>query len=136
MTGKFMLSATTPQETLEWGKLRWMSHPPSTDASQLTVLEVTVEPGQGHSFHKHPDQEEVIYCVAGTVEQWLDEEKRIMGPGDSVFVGADVVHATFNVGEDNAVLLAILGPCVGESGYELIEVADEAPWNTLRRDTP
>ena len=132
MIGKFMLSAETEQEKLDWGKLRWMSHPPSTGAGQLTVIEVSVEPGQGHDFHKHPDQEEVIYCVAGKVEQWLGEERREMGPGDSVFIRADVVHATFNIGDEDAVLLAILGPCVGDMGYELVEVADQAPWNSLR----
>ena len=132
MIGKFMLSAETEQEKLDWGKLRWMSHPPSTGAGQLTVIEVSVEPGPGHDFHKHPDQEEVIYCVAGKVEQWLGEERREMGPGDSVFIRADVVHATFNIGDEDAVLLAILGPCVGDMGYELVEVADQAPWNSLR----
>ena len=132
MTGKFMMSAETPPEVLDWGKLRWMSHPPSTGAGQLTVIEVNISPGEGHDFHKHPDQEEVIYCISGKVEQWLDREKRILGPGDSVFIGADVVHASFNVGDDDAQLLAILGPCVGDQGYELVDVADQAPWNTLR----
>ena len=132
MTGKFMLSAETPPETLDWGKLRWMSNPPSTGAKDLTVIEVKITPGQGHNFHKHPDQEEVIYVISGHVEQWLDREKRILGPGDSVFIGADVVHASFNIGETNSQLLAILGPCVGEEGYELVDVADEEPWSTLR----
>ncbi len=132
MTGRFMLSAETPPEELDWGSLRWMSHPPSTAAKQLTVIEVTLSPGKGHDFHKHPDQEEVIYVIDGSVEQWLDQEKRILGPGDSVFIDADVVHASFNVGGSEAKLLAILGPCVGEGGYELVDVAGEAPWNSLR----
>ena len=132
MTGKFMMSAETPAEVLDWGKLRWMSHPPSTGAEQLTVIEVNITPGNGHDFHKHPDQEEVIYCISGTVEQWLDREKRIFGPGDSVFIGAGVVHASFNVGETDAQLIAILGPCVGEQGYELVDVAGEIPWKGLR----
>ena len=132
MTGKFMMSADTPPEVLDWGKLRWMSHPPSTGAAKLTVIEVNISPGEGHDFHKHPDQEEVIYCISGKVEQWLDREKRIFGPGDSVFIGADVVHASFNVGDDDAKLLAILGPCVGDQGYELVDVADQAPWSNLR----
>lgn len=132
MTGTFMMSADTPAEELDWGKLRWMSHPPSTGAGQLTVIKVNITPGNGHDFHKHPDQEEVIYCIAGTVEQWLGEEKRTFGPGDSVFIGADVVHASFNVGDRDAKLLAILGPCVGDEGYELVDVAGEAPWKDLR----
>jgi len=132
MNGTFMLAADTPAETLDWGQLKWMSHPPSTGAGRLTVIEVNIAPGQGHDFHKHPHQEEVIYCISGKVEQWLDQEKRIFGPGDSVFIGADVVHASFNVGDTNAKLLAILGPCVGDQGYELVDVTSEAPWNSLR----
>ena len=133
MTGTFMMSANTPAETLDWGKLRWMSHPPSTGAGQLTVIEVNITPGNGHDFHKHPDQEEVSYCISGKGEQWLGEEMRIFGPGDSVFIGADVVHASFNMGESDAQLLAILGPCVGDEGYELVDVASEVPWKDLRR---
>lgn len=132
MTGTFMMSADTPAEVLDWGKLRWMSHPPSTGAGQLTVIEVNITPGNGHDFHKHPDQEEVIYCISGKVEQWLGTEKRILGPGDSVFIGADEVHASFNIGDSDAQLLAILGPCVGDEGYELVDVAGEAPWKDLR----
>ena len=132
MHGRFMLSADTPPETLDWGKLRWTSHPPSTGAGQLTVIEVNITPGCGHDFHKHPDQEEVIYCISGQVEQWLDTERRVLGPGDSVFIGKDVVHASFNVGETDAQLLAILGPCVGPQGYELVDVAGDAPWKDLR----
>lgn len=132
MSGTFKMSRDTPAETLDWGMLRWMSNPPATGAGQLTVIEVNILPGQGHDFHKHPDQEEVIYVIEGAVEQWLDTDKRMMGPGDSVFIGADVVHASFNTGEADAKLLAILGPCVGELGYELVDVADQPPWKDLR----
>lgn len=132
MSGRYMMSAETSPEVLDWGRLRWMSHPPSTGAGQLTVIEVNIAPGKGHDFHKHPDQEEVIYCIAGTVEQWLDREKRMLGPGDAVFIGADVVHASFNAGAADARLLAILGPCVGDQGYELVDMAGEAPWKDLR----
>ncbi len=56
----------------------------------------------------------------------------MIGPCDSLFIGADVVHASFNIGDTDAKLLAILGPCVGEGGYETVEVGNEAPWNALR----
>ncbi|UCD41229.1 MAG: cupin domain-containing protein, partial [Chloroflexota bacterium] len=94
--------------------------------------DVELFPGKGHDFHKHPDQEEVIVCVKGTLEQWVGEEMRMLKPGDAVFIQADEVHASFNMGDENAYALAILGPCVGEIGYEVVEVADQAPWNSLR----
>ena len=53
-------------------------------------------------------------------------------PGDCAYIPADVVHASFNVGTTDAKVVAILGPCVGEIGYELVDVAGEAPWRDLR----
>ncbi|MHA1158615.1 MAG: cupin domain-containing protein [Alphaproteobacteria bacterium] len=132
MQGSFAIAADVEPEVLDWGRLKWMSHPPSTGARQLTVIDVSLAPGKGHDFHKHPDQEEVLYIVAGSVEQWVDQEKRILGPGDSAFVPADMVHASFNAGDSDARIIAILGPCVGENGYELVDVASEAPWRDLR----
>jgi quercetin dioxygenase-like cupin family protein len=132
MPGKFTIARDVPPDELDWGQLRWLSHPPSTGARQLTVIDVTLAPGKGHDFHKHPDQEEVILILAGEVEQWVDRDKRVLNPGDSAFVPAGGVHASFNVGEGDAKIVAILGPCVGDGGYELVDVAGEAPWNGLR----
>jgi len=132
MGGKFVMAAETTPEVLDWGKLGWMSNPPNTGAKQLTVIDVTLAPGKGHDFHKHPDQEEVIYVVSGQVEQWVDREKRVLGAGDSAFIPADMVHASFNVGTGDAKIVAILGPCVGDGGYELVDVAGDAPWKDLR----
>ena len=129
---KFIIRSETPREQLDWGTLGWLSNPPTTNNKNLTVIDVELFPGKGHDFHKHPDQEEVIVCVKGILEQWVGEEMRMLKPGDSVFIQADEVHATFNMGDESAYALAILGPCVGEIGYEVVEVADQAPWNTLR----
>ena len=132
MPNKFMIRSDVAPEVLDWGELRWLSNPPATGAGHLTVIDVTLSPGKGHNFHKHPDQEEVLLIVAGQVEQWVDREKRILGPGDSAFVPKGIVHASFNAGETDAHIAAILGPCVGEVGYVSVEVGAEAPWNTLR----
>ena len=133
MPGKFVMAGDVVPEINDWGKLGWLSNPPNTGARDLTVIHVTLAPGKGHNFHKHPDQEEVIYVVSGKVEQWVDRDKRILAPGDCVFIPPDTVHASFNVGASDATIVAILGPCVGKIGYELVDVAGDAPWNTLRR---
>lgn len=131
MSGQFVTAADAQREQLSWGSLGWMCRP-AIGAKDLTVIEVTLIPGGGHNFHKHPDQEEVIYVIDGTVEQWLRDEKRLLHPGDAVFIPADVVHASFNTGTAPAKLLAILGPCVGEGGYVSVEVGDQEPWKSLR----
>ena len=117
----------------DFGTSSWLSNPPNTGTKQLTVIDVNLDPGKGHNFHKHPHQEEVVLVVAGKVEQWVDRENRILGPGDSAFIPADVVHASFNCGDQSAKIIVTLGPCVGPVGYELVDVSDEAPWKTLRK---
>jgi quercetin dioxygenase-like cupin family protein len=132
MSGKFIPAAQADREKLDWGTLAWLSRPTTTEAEQLVVIEVNLSPGHGHNFHKHPEQEEVIYVIEGSIEQWLRQEKRMLNPGDSVFIPADTVHASFNVSSRPAKLLAILGPCVGPGGYQLVDVSGDAPWNALR----
>lgn len=132
MTGRFITAQGVKREQLAWGSLAWFSSPQASNAKDLVVLEVTLSPGGGHNFHKHPHQEEVIYVIEGQIEQWAGREKRMLGPGDSAFIGADVVHASFNTSNQQAKLLAILGPCVGEGGYELVDVAQQEPWASLR----
>lgn len=132
MNGGFLLATQAQVEETPWGPMAWVSRPSTTNAQQLTVIEVTLFPGGGHNFHKHPDQEEVIYVLAGRIEQWIEQDSTSLGPGDSAFIGAGVVHASFNTGSVPAKVLAILGPCVGQGGYELVDVAGEAPWKTLR----
>ncbi len=80
------------REQLDWGGLGWISRPPSTGARQLTVLDVSLEPGHGHDFHMHPEQEEVIVVQAGEIEQWLEGQQTVLGPGEAVFIGMGTVH--------------------------------------------
>ena len=133
MAGTFVTRATLEQTNLDWGSTAFVSNPGATGAKQLTVMEVILTPGNGHNFHKHPDQEEVIYVIEGKIEQWLENARRELGPSEAVFIPADVVHASFNIGTKPAKLHVTLSPCVGESGYDVVDVADQAPWNTLRK---
>ena len=135
MPGKFISKDDVRREELDIMRLGWLSHPASTGASRFTVLEGTFFPGKGHGFHYHADQEELIYVVSGTVEHWIEREKRILGPGDSVFMPPGIVHATFNNGAGDAKVVAILGPCVGDMGVEQVDMSGEAPWNEMRAGT-
>ncbi len=129
---KFITQKDQTTDIQDWGNLIWMSSPKVTDARQLVVIEVNLKPGNGHNFHKHPQQEEVIYVISGAIEQWVGQEKCVLKAGESAFIPADEVHASFNVGSTEAKLLAILSPCIGEEGYELVDVMNEDPWNSIR----
>jgi quercetin dioxygenase-like cupin family protein len=120
------------QDSFDWGNVGWRCIPVITGSKHMAVLDVTLEPGFGHNFHKHPDQEEMIIVQAGEIEQWIEREHQVLTVGDSVYIDRDVVHASFNIGAETARLQVVLGPSVGEGGYELVDVAADQPWATLR----
>ena len=119
------------QEDFEWGRVGWRLTP-AEGAQHLVVMDVAVEPGQGHAFHRHPGQEEMIIVKQGVVTQFLEQERRRLGPGDSVFIEAGVVHASFNAGDETVHLQVVISPTLGEgSGYGTEDVAHEEPWASI-----
>ena len=114
-----------------WGPHEWLSRPGLTDAEELLLVRVLMPAGKAHQFHRHPAMEEIIYVISGTAEQWVDQEKRVLGPGDSAHIPRDVVHGTYNAGADTLVFLAILSPATFQ-GPALVDVHTEAPWRSLR----
>jgi quercetin dioxygenase-like cupin family protein len=132
MTEIFRIGSETAAEPMYFGTLRWLSHPASTGATQITSVDVVIVPGQGHPFHRHPDQEEFIYVVSGKLEQWVERDKRILGPGDAIYIPKGAVHASYNAGNEDLRFVVVFGPSIGENGFTSIEVADQAPWSSLR----
>jgi quercetin dioxygenase-like cupin family protein len=129
----FVKQGDVRQEQFDWGVIGWRCSPDNTGSAQLVVMDVSLEPGEGHDFHRHPGQEEMIIVKAGRVEQYVERESAILGPGDSVYIDADVVHASFNVGDVAAHLQVVIGPSSGEgTGYGLVDVSAEEPWASLR----
>ena len=132
MNGKFVTKADLAWEEAPIGRSVALAGPKQTGAKNIMVIDAVFEPGKQHSFHHHPNQEEVIYVIEGTLEQWIEGEKRFLTPGDSCFIPAGVVHASFNSSDSDARIIAILSPAIGEDGYEVEDVFDRAPWNTMR----
>jgi quercetin dioxygenase-like cupin family protein len=131
MTKNFRIAANIVPDAMTFGELRTIVDPETCGAKNLFVIEGEFRPGTGHGFHRHPEQEELMYVISGQVEQWLDRERRMLGPGDAIFVPAGVVHGSYNTGEVEARVLAIFGPSIG-TGFTVEDLADQAPWNTLR----
>ncbi len=122
-------------EELDWGDLGWVVRPANVpEGSRLCVLDVKIDPGKGHDFHTHPNQEEVIFLRSGSVEQWVKEERKQLNAGDLAFIPKGAVHATFVAADasEPARILVVLGPSHGTAGYEAVDVSTEEPWASLR----
>ncbi|HEX3454033.1 MAG TPA: cupin domain-containing protein [Gaiellaceae bacterium] len=127
----FKSSADIEREEHDWGTFAAVSSP-ADGAERIMTVEAVFLPGKSHAFHRHPHQEEVIYVLEGELEQWVEDERRLLGAGDAVVIPAAVVHASYNESDRPAKILAILSPCVGEAGYEVEELADVEPWRSMR----
>lgn len=109
----------------------WYSRPGMVRNTELLFVRAHLPPGQAHRFHFHPKMEEILYVLSGSAEQWVEREKRIMRPGDSLYLPAGVIHGTYNVGTETLDFLAVLSPASTGSPVT-IEVGDQEPWKTLR----
>jgi quercetin dioxygenase-like cupin family protein len=129
---KFVKQSDIEHEQFDWGAVGWRCYP-TTGAQQIVVMDVTLAPGGGHDFHRHPGQEEMIIVKRGQITQYLEKDSTTLNPDDSVFIEADVVHASFNESGEAALLQVIIAPSLREgSGYGLVDVSGEEPWASLR----
>jgi quercetin dioxygenase-like cupin family protein len=128
----FVKQADVRQETFDWGTIGWRLTP-DMGSKQLVIMDVTLEPGEGHNFHRHPGQEEMIIVKEGEITQYVEQNSTSLGVGDSVYLDEGVIHASFNDGGTTAHLQVVIGPSLGgETGYGLEDVSGEEPWASLR----
>lgn len=128
---RFITSKDAQVEELPWGQHEWLARVGLTDSKLLQLVRVTMPPGRSHAFHRHPSMEELVIVVGGRAEQWVGQEKRVLGPGELAHVPMNEVHGTYNVFEEPVVFLAILSPASFE-GPALIDVSQDEPWLSLR----
>lgn len=74
----------------------------STAFSQLDF-----EPGSMAPPHYHPETEEAMYCVEGSLVAMYGGEEIPFGPGDMFVAEAGVRHTVFNASNELAVLLPL-----------------------------
>ena len=120
------------REQFDWGVIGWRLVP-SSGARHLVVMDVELQPGGGHDFHRHPGQEEIIIVKSGEILQYVGEASSTMRAGDSAFVPEGMVHASFNEGTETAHLQVVMSPSLGgDTGYGLEAVHESEPWASLR----
>ncbi|MEO6183141.1 MAG: cupin domain-containing protein [Verrucomicrobiota bacterium] len=109
----------------------WLCKPGMVKDTNLMFVRAQLPPGEAHRFHFHPKMEEILYILSGTAEQWVEGEKKLMKPGDSLYLPAGIIHGTYNIGAEMLDFLAILSPAKSE-GPVTVEVSGEEPWKSLR----
>jgi quercetin dioxygenase-like cupin family protein len=67
-------------------------------------------PGWGLPPHRHANESESVYVVEGRFEMEIDGTRYDMGPGDSCYVPAGVLHSGMAVGDEVAKRVIVFAP--------------------------
>src|SRR5436190_18500019 len=113
------ISATTAIKApyfVEQGEARWYGDslweflvPSEATGGQLAVFQATVPRGFSPPRHIHTREDEVFLILDGEVWFDLDGERRLAGPGASVYMPRGVAH-TFRVESPVARMLGVMTP--------------------------
>jgi len=88
-----------------WGELTWYVSADQHSSATMTVGKCVLRPGQQNPRHFHPNCDEVLHVVSGTIVQSLEDGRaETMHAGDTVSIPAGVHHSAKNIGTEDAVL--------------------------------
>src|SRR3954468_20022842 len=112
MPSKLIDPAELPPWTFEWGVTKPLVSEDTTDEPpDVSLMHVVLLPGQGHERHNHPDADEILYVLAGTGDQMVDDDQTFaVQAGHTVWIPQGAFHSTMNTGWEPLSLLAIYAP--------------------------
>lgn len=137
---RFVRIADALRETNPWTHNEWLCRPDLVAADKLLLVRANMDPMHCHPFHLHPHREEIIYVIYGRAEQWVGEERSILGPGEMAHIPPGTIHATYNPHAEPLVFLAILSPASLPADLAAApdprDVSMTEPWASIRKGLP
>lgn len=97
-----------------WGRLEWMVSGAIGNSEVLTVGKCFIDPGQQNPRHVHPNCDEVLHVVSGSIRHLLGDEYVAMSTGDTISIPTGVTHHAVNTGEEAAELLIVFSTAYRE----------------------
>ena len=104
------------------------------DRPELSLLEVTFDPGSGVAPHLHRGHSDSFYVLEGEVEFLLGDELVQAGAGHFVNVPRGTVHRFTNTGMETARLVLTFTPAGIERWFE--QTLERAPNEVRPEDVP
>jgi quercetin dioxygenase-like cupin family protein len=97
-----------PVVSAPWGRLQWLVSGAAVPGATMTIGRVTFKPGQSNPRHVHPNCDEVLVVVEGTIEHSLPQGGVArLEAGDCVVLPRGGVHNAKNIGTTDAVVLVV-----------------------------
>jgi mannose-6-phosphate isomerase-like protein (cupin superfamily) len=85
--------------------------PASATGGQLSLMEVTVQPGGLLApVHVHSDEDESLFVLEGTLSTRLGEEELTVGPRSALFAPRGLAHTFWNGGDTVLKMIMVITP--------------------------
>jgi quercetin dioxygenase-like cupin family protein len=89
-----------------WGQLTWFVSAEQGNCDSMTVGEATLKPGMESARHIHPNCDEVLHVIKGTIMHSLEDGKQVrMSAGDTITIPMGIAHNARNIGTEDAVMI-------------------------------
>ncbi len=92
-------------QEFDWGQLHWFANGKLGNSGEMTLGQCVIKPGCENPRHLHPNCEEILYVISGTIAHSLEDDSFEMGPGDTVVIPPNLMHNARNVGSETAVMM-------------------------------
>lgn len=89
---------------LPWGTLSWHVSRTLGNSNVMTFGHATIRAGQSNPRHRHPNCDEVLHVLSGSIEHRLGEESFVLNAGDTISIPTGVWHQARALGESEAVM--------------------------------
>jgi quercetin dioxygenase-like cupin family protein len=118
MKSKIIRKADAKVHTTPWGRLEWMVGSGEADYG-MTFGRVTFKPGENNPAHLHPNCDEILFVVSGTIEHSIPEGgTTVLNAGDAILLPRNKFHRARNVGKDDAVCVVVFNSAHREIVHE------------------
>ena len=125
MPSKRIDPASLPTMAFDWGVIKPLV---AGESATVSLMHVVLLPGQGHERHNHPDADEILYVLAGTGDQMVDDHQTFaVHAGHTVWIPKGAFHSTLNTGWEPLVLLAVYAPGGAEEVLKTLPDYREIP---------
>jgi quercetin dioxygenase-like cupin family protein len=106
-----------PDETFEWGTLKWLCNAQLSPGAEQTLGLCHIWAGQTNPRHYHPNCEEVLVMLAGSGQHSFDDEMLELRRGSVIRIPAGVRHNLSNTGSETLVCLISFSSGVRETVF-------------------
>jgi quercetin dioxygenase-like cupin family protein len=99
------------------GPLEWKARG-ATTGGRLTAVQNEVAPGTGPPLHRHVEEDEAYYVLAGELRFRFGDDLVAAPAGSFVFIPKGTPHCFQNVGPDPATILVLFTPAGMEPFFD------------------